>query len=206
LSVIFNYIQGCIRRIENGNVTMEELATALKQAAKQSMRASEVILRLKNFKHNGLLNRELVCIDEMLQEVIISIEHEIANSPVEISYRSCKFPPINIDKTHIQQVIFNLARNAIEAMRDSNVASPHLIIETNQPRKNEIQIKVMDNGPGIAEDSLLALFDPHFTTKSYGVGLGLSVSQSIVRAHGGEIVAENNFFGGACFSFSLLNE
>jgi PAS domain S-box-containing protein len=206
LSVIFNYIQGCIRRIENGNVKLDEITDALKQAAKQSMRASEVILRLKNFKHNGLLKRELVCIDEMIREVLVLINYEISDFKVEISYRFCEFPSIKIDKTHIQQVIFNLARNAIEAMRDNNTPNPHLIIETNQIRKNEIQIKVMDNGPGVDEDCLVKLFDPHFTTKAYGVGLGLSVSQSIIRAHGGEINAENNSLGGACFSFSLIND
>ncbi len=206
LSVIFNYIQGCIRRIESGNVNLEELANALKQAAKQSMRASEVILRLKNFKHNGLLKRELISIGDMIKEVLILIEQEIFDFQVEIIYRPCAFPSIKIDKTHIQQVIFNLARNAIEAMRDSKTLNAHLIIETNRIGKNEIQIKVMDNGPGIIEETRDELFNPHFTTKAYGVGLGLSVSQSIVRAHGGEIVAENNSQGGACFSFTLVSD
>jgi PAS domain S-box-containing protein len=205
LSVIFNYIQGCIRRIENGSANVNELVEVLKKAASQSARASEVILRLKNFKHGGCLKNEVVRIDEMIQEVLALLEHEIINYKVEITYRTCEFPSIKVDKTHIQQVIFNLARNAIEAMRDAKIPNPHLIIETNQTKKNEIQISVMDNGPGINQDFTIELFDPHFTTKPYGVGLGLSVSQSIVRAHGSEIVARNNELGGACFSFTLVN-
>ena len=203
LAVIFNYIQGCIRKIENGNADLQEVTEALKKAAKQSMRASEVILRLKNFKHQGLLKLERICIDIMIKEALSLIEYEIMDFPVKITYRSCKLPLIRIDKTHIQQVIFNLMRNAVESLRDSNTSDPHLIIETNQINKTHMEISVMDNGPGVNEELLMELFNPHFSTKDYGVGLGLSVSQSIVRAHGSEIVASNNATGGACFSFTL---
>jgi signal transduction histidine kinase len=203
LAIILNYVQGCIRRIESGNFAADDLLNALKATAKQSSRASEIILRLKNFKQQGMLKTEMVCVDTMVKEVINLINLEVTDSLVTIFYRPSKFPDVKIDRVHIQQVILNLARNALEAMRDSNTVDPRIIIETNRITKNEIEINVIDNGPGFNEEKVHQLFDPHFTTKDYGIGLGLAVSQSIIKAHGSEIIAKLNPVGGSCFSFTL---
>ena len=203
LAVILNYVQGCIRRIENGNFQADELLNALKATAKQSTRASEIILRLKNFKNQGILKTEIVCIDSMIKEVIKLMQYEMADYPLEILYRSSKLPDVKVDRVHIQQVILNMTRNAVEALRDANIENPRLIIETNRISKDEIEISVIDNGPGFEVESVHQFFDPHFTTKNYGIGLGLAVSQSVIKAHGSELVAKLNPTGGACFSFTL---
>lgn len=204
LAVIENYLHGCIHRLESNNFVMADIINALKQAAKQTHRAAEVILRMKNFNCNGTLNFEPVNINDLIQQAISLINYEKWDYPITISFQPNKtLPDISIDKIHIEQVIINLARNAIEAMRDAGTSDPRLRIEATQLKKNTIEICVIDNGPGICQYTLHKLFNPYFTTKPYGIGIGLAVCRSIIEAHGGELYVESNHIYGACFKFSL---
>jgi PAS domain S-box-containing protein len=202
LAVILNYVQGCVRRIENNNFKIEEILSALKIAAGQSTRASEIILRMKEFKNYGLMNYEKVSIDDLINSTIVVLKEEIMDFPL-LELRLGALPEIHADKLHIQQVISNLIRNAIDAMRDNNSPWPKLIIETNRTKKSEIEISIIDSGPGISPQILPHIFIPHFTTKNYGLGLGLAVSKSIIEAHNGIITAEPNPVGGTCFKLNL---
>ncbi len=209
LGVIANYLQGCIRRLEGGKFNIDELLMALKNATQQSHRAAEIILRMKNLKYNGVVKDESICIDSLIKETVTLIKYEISDFPISIHYRPlANALTITIDKVQIQQVILNLARNAIEAMRDANTSNPRLIIEINQFSKQAIEINIIDNGPGFEQDIIHKLFDTHFTTKSYGVGVGLAVSRSIVQSHGGELIIKSNPLGGvhATFTLSLKRE
>jgi PAS domain S-box-containing protein len=204
LGVIANYLQGCIRRLESGKFKIEELLTALKSATQQSHRAAEIILRMKNLKYKSSIKKEAVCLDDMIRETLTLIQYEIIDYPVAVHYRPLpQSLVVTIDRVQIQQVILNLARNAIEAMRDGRVAGPRLIIEINQFSLDAIEINVLDNGPGFDKEIAHKLFESHFTTKPYGIGLGLAVSRSVVEAHGGEIVVKANELGGVCAKFTL---
>ncbi len=112
-------------------------------------------------------------------------------------------PLVKLDKLHIQQVILNLARNSIEAMRDANTKEPKLFIEVRLVNNNVIEITILDNGPGFEQALAHKLFEPHFTTKTYAMGLGLSVSRTIVEKHGGQLTAQVNASGGAYFQMTL---
>ncbi len=202
LAVILNYVQGCVRRIENNNFKIEEILSALKIAANQSTRASEIILRMKEFKNYGIMNYEKVSIDELIQTSLTQLKEEIMEFPV-LELRLAPLPIIQADKIHFQQVISNIIRNAIDAMRDNNSPWPKLIIETNRTKKSEIEISISDTGPGISPQILPHIFIPHFTTKNYGLGLGLAVSKSIVETHNGILTAEPNPVGGSCFKIIL---
>jgi PAS domain S-box-containing protein len=204
LGVIANYLQGCIRRLESGKFKIAELLAALKSATQQSHRAAEIILRMKNLKYKGAVSKETICIDSMMDETIMLIKYEIIDFPVSVHYRPLhQSLNITLDKVQIQQVILNLARNAIEAMRDANVSHPRLIIEINQFSIDTIEINIIDNGPGFSQEISHKLFDPHFTTKPYGIGLGLAVSRSVVEAHGGSLLIKSNQLGGVCATFTL---
>jgi PAS domain S-box-containing protein len=204
LGAISNYIHGCIRRLEESNCDPEKLLYAMKAASKQLTRATDIILYMKNFKCKGNLCFESVDIDILLQETLALIQSEISNFSVVISYRPIKPAMIiHLDKMHIQQVVLNLIRNAIEAMKDASSPNPQLIIEANQLSKDFMELHIIDNGPGFPPDSSAQLFDLNFSTKNYGIGLGLAISRSITEAHGGTLTAKLNPTYGACFTLAL---
>lgn len=206
LAMINNYIYGSIRRLESGNFNPTDLLQALKQVEKQTRILGEIILRMKNFTSKGVFRYEYANLDAIIKETLCLINYEMLGFFVSITYESsCDLPTVKLDKLHIQQVILNLARNAIEAMRDGHVREPKLVIEANLSTKSEniIEITMRDNGPGFPAEIKDKLFEPHFSTKSYGIGLGLTVSRTIIEKHGGQLTAQLNSLGGACFQFTL---
>ncbi len=204
LAIIANYIYGCIHRLESGNYQIPNVLQALKQAEQELHRTAEIIMRMKNFSCKEIFKYELMCINSVIEEVINLMNYEIVEYPVAISYRATKgLPKIMVDRIYLQQAILNLARNAVEAMLETNMPDPKLMIEINRPSKEIIEIKLIDNGPAFKLESVHKLFEPHFTTKTYGVGLGLAVSRIIVESHGGKLLVELNPTRGACFTVSL---
>jgi PAS domain S-box-containing protein len=203
LSVILNYVQGCIRRIESKNYQADDILKALKAASEQSHRVNELILRLKRFQSNKELLLEKCSIVALVESVIEILKNDISDFKVDLQFRSISECFVEVDKIYIGQLLLNLVRNAIDALRDAKIASPRVIIELNRLSKDKLQIFVIDNGPGY--DPLIKdkLFDPHFTTKPYGIGVGLALSQSIAQAHKSFIDAEINALGGATFQFHL---
>ncbi len=204
LTVIKNYVYGCIRRIETNNFSLDDLLSSLKKVSEQARLLSEVILRMKSFTSKGIFTYELGNIHSIINETVALINFETSEFPISLIYESSTvFPSTKLDKLHIQQIILNLARNSIEAMRDAQVADPKLVIESVLLNDELIEISMCDNGPGFNDENTDYLFEPHCTTKPYGIGLGLSVSRSIIEKHGGQLTAKTNPTGGACFLFTL---
>jgi PAS domain S-box-containing protein len=204
ISIISNFLHGCIHRLETGNFKPENLLQSMRQATEQLHRTSEVILHMKNFACKGILNYELVNLDTLIKDIIALTKKEIEEYPVEINYRPMNgLPKIMLDRIYIQHAILNLARNAIEAMREGSIAYPKLIIEINRPSKEIIEINIIDNGPAFKLETAHQLFDPHYTTKPYGIGLGLITSRHIVESHGGKLCVELYSTCGACFKILL---
>ena len=112
-------------------------------------------------------------------------------------------PVVQGDSIQIQQVLINLLTNALDAMDDQPVDARTIAISTRPVNSNKIVVSISDSGSGIPPDTIEAIFSPFHTTKSTGMGLGLSICKSIIDAHGGKIFAENNPDGGAIFSFIL---
>ena len=112
-----------------------------------------------------------------------------------------KLPPIYVDRIQIQQVILNLVRNAVDAM--SNSARRELVVATGLDEAGFVSVTISDTGPGIAPDVMAKLFQPFVTTKENGMGVGLTICQSIVEAHEGKIWGDTNGEGGATFRFRL---
>ncbi len=206
LAVMNNYVYGCIRRMESKKYNEDDVLQILKKVSLQSKHLAEIILNLKSLTSKSIYRYEAVCLNHLIKETLSLIRYEILEFPVDIQFEPSEgLPWVKVDKMHIQQVILNLACNAIEAMRDANISDPKLTIELGvvQDNENNIEVSLLDNGPGFCYETAEQLFNPAFTTKPYGMGLGLAVTRTIIENHSGQISAGLNNERGACFRFTL---
>lgn len=215
LAAISNYASGCVRRLQAMNLGQggESVTEALDEIAQQANRAGEIIRRLRNFVRNADAHRSTINITDAVRESIALIEPDARRRGVTVEYDLLEEPPPIIgDSIQIQQVVMNLFRNAVEAitgvgMGDYSVAHPgsagtvRVSVVASDPQT--VQVRVCDDGPGIHEEDIERVFQPFYTTKSSGLGLGLALCRSIIEAHGGELTARNNTDGGAEFIVAL---
>jgi two-component system sensor kinase FixL len=203
LSAIANYMKGSRRLLENrsdeGAATVRD---AIDKAAEQALRAGQIIRRLRDFVARGESERRVEDVKKLIEEASALALVGAKDKGVRVSYN---FDPrcdlVLADKVQIQQVLLNLMRNAIEAMDDSE--RRELTVATAQMPDRLVAISVADTGAGIAPEINAQLFQPFVTTKRTGMGVGLSISRTIVEAHGGTIVPRPNPGGGTVFSFTL---
>lgn len=211
LAIITSYAQGCMRRIKSGKYETDELFLAMEKVAHQSIRAGEIIHRMKNFVRQGELSREITDINQVIRETITLMQHEIEKNKITIQLNLQMInSELIIDAIQVQQVLINLMRNAFQALREANTAQPTVLIQTAlKVITNEaeaitvVEINVLDNGPGFKAENIKKILEPYFTTKKEGLGMGLSISRTIIEAHGGSLIAKNNPQGGAWFQFTL---
>lgn len=205
LTVISNYVNGCINRLNANNFEKEELVAILQRIGQQTERAGSILHRIKNFSQKSAVYYEAVVINDLIANIILILKEMLQELGIELTLKLSKktMCQIVLDKVQIEQVLFNLIRNSMEALQHYPKPKKIITIETTLKTKHGIIIKVKDNGPGINSDYFVKLFDLYFTTKKEGMGVGLSVCRTIIEAHGGNIIAKNNRSGGACFQFNL---
>jgi len=204
LGVMTNYVYGCMMRIEKGDIPLISLLHPLQEMNRQLHRAEEIILRMKNFHCKNTMHLEASSLDVLVEDVFAALTAELNDFPVDLHYRPLvKRNQFLLDKNHVKHILLNLTRNAIEAMKDAHTIQPKLIIEVNQPQKKVVEFSIVDNGPGFPPENIHQLFDLNFTTKPYGVGVGLAVSRAMVESHGGKLSVELNPTQGACFKFTI---
>jgi two-component system sensor kinase FixL len=175
---------------------------AMDKAAEQSLRAGQIIRRLRDFVARGETERRIESLKKLLEEASALALVGAKDRGVRVTYALA--PQLDLvlaDKVQIQQVVLNLVRNAVEAMEQSSHRD--LIIGTERGSDGMAVIKVADTGTGIAPEVADQLFQPFITTKSQGLGVGLSTSRTIVESHGGRIWVEPNPAGGTIFRFTL---
>jgi signal transduction histidine kinase len=198
LTAIQNYAAGSERLIEQ-NASVDELRDYLGDIRRCATRAGEIIRRLRNMTRSGEISKEPFIPDEIIKEagVLASVG---ACAGARLEYHLADGLPVMGDPIQIQQVLINLIRNACEATMGQ--ADPKVKVTT-KTSGNVTILSVEDNGPGIPPDHFPVLFDAFFSTKPDGMGVGLSISRTIIEGHGGRISAENRPDGGARFSFTL---
>jgi two-component system, LuxR family, sensor kinase FixL len=203
LSAIANYMKGSRRLLESRTDEGTGLVRdAMDKAAGQALRAGEIIRRLRDFVARGESERRVEDVKKLIEEA--SALALVGAKDKGVRARFAFTPSLDFvlaDKVQIQQVLLNLMRNAIEAMEGS--ATRELTIATAAAQENMVDISVADTGPGIAPEISAQLFQPFVTTKSQGMGVGLSISRTIIESHGGSIKALPNPGGGTVFSFTL---
>ena len=203
LSAIGNYLKGSRRLLEPADdETSSMMRTALDKAAEQALRAGQIIRRLRDFVSRGETERRVESVSKLVEEASALALVGAKELAVDVRMR---FQPdadlVLADRVQIQQVLLNLIRNAIDAMGESQ--KRELVITTRLDGSNMLQVSVADTGPGLAPEIVDQLFQPFVTTKRQGMGVGLSISRTIIDAHGGKIWVEPNRDGGTIFHFTL---
>ena len=203
LSAITNYLKGSKRLLDDSK---DEVSSAVRdavgKAADQALRAGQIIRRLREFVAHGENEKRVESVQKIIEESSALALVGARETGVRVNFRFSAITDLTLaDKVQIQQVLVNLIRNAIEAMAE--VSRRELIISTSAPSGGMIEISVADTGSGIPPDIVEQLFRPFFTTKTHGMGVGLSISRTIIENHGGKIWSEPNPEGGTIFRLTL---
>jgi len=203
LSAITNYMRGS-QRLLAGNT--DEQATQVRQAvskaAEQALRAGQIIRRLREFVAHGENEKRVESISKMIEEAGALALVGARERAIRVRFNFKARSDFTLaDRIQIQQVLVNLMRNAMEAMEET--PRRELTLSTAQTENSMVEISVTDTGCGIAPDIASQLFQPFFTTKPHGMGVGLSISRTIVEGHGGRIWIEPNPGGGTIFRLTL---
>lgn len=203
LAAIANYTQGCVRLLDRPTgASSEQMRQALEETARQSLRAGGIIRHLREFVTRSDSERSLVNIRQLIEEAgALALIGSREQGLRSIFQFAADTEDVLVDRVQIQQVIINLMRNAMEAMRDGE--RRELTVRTSSDDDSHVIIEVADTGPGIPEEIAARLFQPFVTSKANGMGIGLSISRRIVTAHDGSISVSRNSEGGATFRISL---
>jgi two-component system sensor kinase FixL len=205
LSAILSNAQAAQRVLANGAIDLIELREILNDIITEDKRAGEVIRRLRLWLKKGEVKQHSLCINEVIQDVLKLVHSDLINQKVVVDCELARsLPTITGDPVQLQQVLLNLVVNACDAMTDCNTSERRLLIRTGTENgSGAVVVSVTDRGGSIPAEKMKQIFEPFFSTKAKGMGLGLSVCHSIIAAHRGQLWATNNADCGATFHFSL---
>jgi two-component system sensor kinase FixL len=203
LAAISNYMKGSRRLLATSpDPNKSKIEGALDRAAEQAIRAGQIIRRLRDFVSRGESEKRVESLAKLVEEAGALGLAGAREQGVQLRFNlNPEYDLVLVDRVQIQQVLVNLFRNALEAMAHSPYRE---LIASNSPTADDtIEVTVSDTGHGFPDDLKSNLFQTFFTTKETGMGVGLSISRSIIEAHGGQMWAESNSSGGATFRFTL---
>jgi signal transduction histidine kinase len=167
-------------------------------------RAAGIIRRLRTMLKKGELEQVVLNVNDVVREVTDLVRNDtiLRDVPVHLDL-AADLPPVRGDRAQLQQVVLNMVLNGLEATSASNAGAQGLVIRTSAAGGKEVVVAVEDSGTGIDMEDLDRLFQPLYTTKADGLGMGLAIARTIVVAHGGQLRASNKAGGGATFEFTL---
>jgi two-component system sensor kinase FixL len=204
LTAISMYAQSGLRFLRKQNPPLQRLEDALVKLSQQAHRAGAVIERMQEMTRPHQSHQQVVPAEQLLRDIrdLGEVEAQIRNFIIVLRLDD-DLPLVNCDSVQIQQVILNLLRNGMESMRTNHCKPGSKIVLQARATPLELRISIVDGGIGVSRKLEKQLYQPFTTTKESGMGLGLTISRSIVAAHGGQIEFSNNKAGGATFSFAL---
>jgi C4-dicarboxylate-specific signal transduction histidine kinase len=205
LYAIANFSEACLNVARNSSPQQtQELIPWLEQICEQSHRAGEIIKRIYGFVRKTPAQARPVNMNALVHDCAALLQMSLRHQGVALRLELAKeLPQVTVDPVQIQQVLVNLMNNAIDAMAHLPRDERQLTVRSQRPGNTEIRVSVTDRGGGAADENLERLFEAFFTTKAEGMGMGLSISRSIVEAHDGRLWAERNPDRGLTFFFTL---
>jgi two-component system sensor histidine kinase DctS len=206
LSAIASYTTGCLNLLGDGGLPRGELEEALRKTGQQAQRAGRIIRRVHDFVRKREPTRTPVRINAVVEEAVGFADADARRRQVRIDVAlGAEGPELQGDPLLLQQVVLNLLRNAMDAMAETAPEARAIrVAATSGP--DGVMVTIADRGAGIPEEVREHLFQPFYTTKAEGMGMGLNICRSILELHGGRVWAEPNPGGGTVFSFSIPGE
>jgi two-component system sensor histidine kinase/response regulator len=192
----------CLRRLGGATSSPDELRAAITEIVGDGTRASAVISRIRGLLAKGVPKRTELDVNQFIQDVTILLRNEFTRKRVSLRTElACDLPSVTGDSVQLQQVLINLIMNAIEATCTSTNGRREILIRSAK-NPDGVLVQVQDSGPGVEPSLANRIFEPFFTTKAEGIGMGLSISHSIIESHGGRIGIVPSSTG-ALFEFTL---
>jgi PAS domain S-box-containing protein len=194
----------CLRWLAGETPNVEEAREAARRIVRDGKRAGEVIARIRALTKPTTAPREKLDLNETIQDVLVLFGDEAKKKSVTIHTQfGAALAPVAGDRVQLQQVVLNLVMNGIEAMSSVGERARELVIATRSIDADQVQVTVEDAGIGLDPGAIDKIFDPFYTTKATGMGMGLSICRSILQAHGGRLWATAKDGPGAVFHFTL---
>jgi PAS domain S-box-containing protein len=204
LAAVANAAAACRRWLDRGTPNLDEARSAVDWITKEANRANDVIQRVRALANKTSIEKVPLDVNDVVSEVIALVQRELISHQVSLRTESAPALPMILgDRVQLQQVIINLVMNGLEAMQSVKDRPRELVIRSRQDGTQQVLVSVTDCGVGISAENADRLFNAFFTTKSSGMGMGLSICRSIIEAHGGRLWATANVPHGATFQFTL---
>jgi two-component system sensor histidine kinase TtrS len=204
LTAITTNARACVRMLEARRSTLEQCSDIMEKIANQAERAGQVIRHIRHFVRKEEPELRPARLSSMLDTVLGLLRPDAQRAGVALVLDPAPTSDwVLAQEIQIEQVILNLARNAIEAMVDTAPERRRLILRTRRIDDERVEVQVADTGPGLSHKVMDNLFEPFVTNKSKGMGLGLSISSGIVETHGGQLTVDTRPGEGATFRFAL---
>lgn len=204
LTAIVNYTRGCVRRLTSPNADIKAIVGAMEHSCSEAVRAAEIIRRMRELVNKEMPRRDINDLNDIIEVVIKLVQPNIKKNRIAVKRDlDQELPKVYVDRIQIEQVLINLMNNAIDAMKNTPVHDREIIIQSKKQSNSAIEISVYDRGCGLPSAMQSDVFEPFFSTKNEGMGMGLSISRSIMEAHEGSLNAKSRGLGGSVFSFTL---
>jgi signal transduction histidine kinase len=204
LAAVVANADACLRWLDRGTPDLGAARRSVEWVINDAHRASEVVRRVRALANKTEIEKAPLDLNEVVRDVMALVERELSSHRISLQTELAPdLPMIRGDRVQLQQVIINLVMNGIEAMHQVTGRSRELTIRSRVDQPHNVLLSVTDRGVGISAEDAGRLFNAFFTTKSGGLGMGLSICRSIVEAHGGRLTAFGNEGSGATFQFSL---
>lgn len=204
LAALIYTLSGALNRAKAGALNNAQMLETLQAAITHAHRSAAILSRIREMAIKRTPHRAAVQLNDMVADMVELCLISAAGSGAALRYETdLRLPPVQADKVQLEQVLINLIRNATEAMLDASAQGSEVVVRTALLDESTIELSVEDNGAGMTLECMTRMFEPFYTTKENGMGLGLAICQTIIEEHGGVLRAESRCQGGARVSFTL---
>jgi PAS domain S-box-containing protein len=204
LTAVVTNAEACMHWLAGGTPNIEKACQAVGRIVRDGKRAREVIAQIRALSRKSGIRKQQVDMNEAIEDVLALVQGEVRTRGVVLrTDLATRLPPVSGDRVQLQQVVLNLVMNGIEAMSSVQDRPRDLVIRTQESEDDQVVVTVQDSGTGLDPKITEHMFDSFYTTKGEGMGMGLSISRSIVQDHGGRLWATTNESPGATFKFTL---